>query len=69
MTKKELKALIQSNPCYAVQAIAMYYEDRQNFDPKRNGKKNSQNIVLVDTLIMEILIGMLIRKGLNEIKS
>mgnify|MGYP000231022991 CR=1 len=39
MTKKELKALIQSNPCYAVQAIAMYYEDRQNFDPKRKWKE------------------------------
>jgi len=24
MTKGELKSIIQSNPCYAVQAIAMY---------------------------------------------
>ena len=35
MTKNELKVLIQSNPCYAPQAIAMYYQDQQNFDPER----------------------------------
>jgi hypothetical protein len=37
MTKEELKLLIQSNPCYAVQAIGMYYEDKRNFDPKYKG--------------------------------
>ena len=35
MTKNELRMLIQSNPCYASQAIAMYYEDHRNFDPDR----------------------------------
>lgn len=35
MTKNELKILIQSNPCYAPQAIAMYYQDQQNFDPEK----------------------------------
>ena len=39
MTKKELKLLIQSNPCYAVQAIGMYYEDKRNFDPSRKWKE------------------------------
>ena len=35
MTKNELRVLIQSNPCYASQAIAMYYEDQRDFDPDR----------------------------------
>lgn len=39
MTKEELKLLIQSNPCYAVQAIGMYYEDKRNFDPSRKWKE------------------------------
>jgi hypothetical protein len=34
-----LKSLIQSNPCYAVQAIAMYYKDKKDFDPDRRWKE------------------------------
>ena len=40
MTLKECKELIKSNPCYGVQAIAMYYEDQRNFDPSRKWKKD-----------------------------
>jgi len=59
MTKEELKLLIQSNPCYAVQAIGMYYEDKRNFDPSRKWKEKFFTKIILGMSLKRIQIDAL----------
>jgi hypothetical protein len=39
VTKEECKELIRSNPCYCANAVALYYRDNENPDPKKKWKE------------------------------
>lgn len=39
MTRDECKELIQSNPCYCANAVALYYRDNEKPDPDKKWKE------------------------------